>query len=83
MSGLPAQIPGRRFVRVLRKLGYRAQKRKAQVPEYCWPALAVTRDSFRYGSPIPDKTCANECRASTFGSLSSPRRVLAGIGRLL
>jgi len=29
MSGLPAQIPWRRFVRVLRKLGYRAQKRKA------------------------------------------------------
>jgi hypothetical protein len=29
MSELPAQIPWRRFVRVLRKLGYRAQKRKA------------------------------------------------------
>ena len=29
MSGLPAQIPWRRFVRVLRELGYRAQKRKA------------------------------------------------------
>ncbi len=29
MSGLPTQIPWRRFVCVLRKLGYSAQKRKA------------------------------------------------------
>ena len=28
MSGLPTQIPWRRFVRVLRKLGYAAQKAK-------------------------------------------------------
>ncbi len=28
MSGLPTQVPWRRFVRVLRKLGYTAQKAK-------------------------------------------------------
>ena len=44
-----------------------------QVLEYCSLARAATRDLFRYGSPIPDKTCANECCTSTFGSFSSPQ----------
>jgi len=42
-----------------------------QVLEYCSLARAATRNLFRYGSPILDKTCANECCTSTFGSFSS------------
>src|SRR6266566_5651932 len=69
MSGLPTQIPWRRFVCVLRKLGYSAQKRKAGSGILFFSPLA--RNLFRYGSPILDKTCANECCTSTFGSFSS------------
>ena len=72
MSGLPTQIPWRRFVRVLRKLGYGAQKRKAGSGILFFspsrnPRLVSLREA------IPDKTCANECCPSTFGSFSSPQ----------
>src|SRR5260370_40360745 len=70
MSGLPTQIPWRRFVRVLRKLGYGAQKREAGSGILSFspsrnPRLVSLRQA------IPDKTCANECCPSTFGNFSS------------
>src|SRR5580693_939049 len=69
MSGLPTQIPWRRFVRVLRKLGYSAQKRKAGsgilfVSPSRNPRLVSLRE------PHPGQDMRQRC-TSTFGSFSS------------
>jgi len=69
--------PVERFVRVLRKPGDSVQKQKAG-SGILFISRAATRDLFRYASPIPDNTCANECCTSTFGGFSSPQISTSG-----
>jgi hypothetical protein len=72
MSGLPTQIPWRRFVCVLRKLGYTAQKGKAgSARSFLNPSRSPEVVSFQ--EPIPEATSARRCCACIFANFFSTR----------
>jgi len=71
MPALPPQVPWRRFLGVLRKLGYTPLKGKAgSARSFCNPSRSPQVVSFR--EPIPGKTCASAWCTNTFASFSSP-----------
>src|SRR2546425_1247118 len=66
MPGLPSQIPWRRFVCVLRKLGYTARKAKRGLVRSFVNQNRNPNVICR--NPTPETTCARQCCVSIFVS---------------
>jgi hypothetical protein len=72
MSGLPTQVPWRRFVCVLRKLGYTTQKGKAgSARSFANPNRSPEVVSFR--EPHPGANLRPRCCGCIFANFFSTR----------
>ena len=71
MPGLPTQVPWRRFICVLQKLGYTAQTKHGSQRSFTSPERIPNLVSFR--EPHPGQDLPHQCCACVFANCSWTR----------